>query len=94
MSDRAPYPLGKRVLMVKEEAAETSEGGIILVDSAKEKPLTARVVAVGPDVKGVETGEEVIYPAFAATTFQIAGNEVYVIDEDDIMLVLREVPDA
>lgn len=90
MSDLTPCPVGKRVLLVKEEAPETSEGGIVLVDSAREKPLTARVRAIGDGVTIVTVGEEVIYPAFAGTEFVISGREVIVLDEEDIMLVLRE----
>jgi chaperonin GroES len=100
MSDtvKTPCPLGKRVLLVKDDAPETSEGGIVLPSDSQEKPLTARVIAIGSGITPVgpilEVGDEVIYASFAGTTFNIGGKEIIVVDEEDIMLVLREVPNA
>jgi chaperonin GroES len=91
MSDMTPCPLGKRVLLVKGEAAETSSGGIILPSDSREQPLEARVVAVGQEVTQVAKGDTIIYASFAGTTFTIGDQDVIVVDEEDIMLVLREV---
>jgi chaperonin GroES len=91
---KTPCPLGKRVLLVKDDAPETSEGGIVLPSDSQEKPLTAHVIDVGNKVTQLSKGDEVIYASFAGTTFNIGGKEVIVVDEEDIMLVLREVPDG
>lgn len=91
---KTPCPLGKRVLLVKDDAPETSEGGIVLPSDSREKPLTAHVIEVGKDVTQLAKGDEVIYASFAGTTFTIGDQDIIVVDEEDIMLVLREVPDA
>lgn len=92
MTVKTPCPLGKRVLLVKDDAPEMSEGGIVLPSDSREKPLTARVIRMGDEVDHVIIGDEVIYASFAGTTFTIDGKEVIVVDEEDIMLVLRELP--
>lgn len=89
---KAPVPLGKRVMLVKDEAPEASEGGIVIPDTAREKPLTAHILAVGDEVTKVAKGDEVIYAGFAGTPFDICGQEIIVVDEEDIMLVLKEIP--
>lgn len=88
---KTPIPLGKRVLLVKADAAEESKGGIILPSDSREQPLEARVVAVGHEVTQVAKDDMVIFAAFAGTTFTIGDRDVIVLDEEDIMLVLREV---
>lgn len=88
---KKPFPTGARVMLVKEEAPTTTKGGIVLPDNAREQPLTARVVAVGETVESLHAGDEVIFASFAGTTFTIDEQEVIVVDEDDILLVLREV---
>lgn len=89
---KTPVPTGARVMLMKEAAPTESEGGIVIPDNAREKPLTAKVVAVGEKVTTLVKGDEVIYASFAGTVFAIDGQEVIVVDEEDIMLVLREVP--
>ncbi|KKN80436.1 hypothetical protein LCGC14_0330290 [marine sediment metagenome] len=86
-------PVGKRVLLEKDDAPETSEGGILLPSDSREQPLEARVLAIGDAVTLVSKDDMVIFPSFAGTTFSISNREVIVLDEDDIMLVLREVVD-
>lgn len=92
MINKAPMPLGKRVMLIKDEAPEASEGGIVIPENSREKPLTAHVLAVGDEVTKLSKDDEVIFASFAGTEFNIGGQEVIVVDEEDIMLVLREVP--
>lgn len=88
---KIPVPLGTRVILVKEEAPETSEGGIVIPDQAREKPLTAKVIALSFDCPaGISVGDEVVYASFTGTEFTINGQDIIVVDEEDIMLVLRE----
>ncbi len=99
MSDTrtVPIPLGNRVILVKDEAPTETEGGIHLPEDSREKPLLAHIVAVSPAVieKGLITvGDDVVYASFAGTEFLIEGVEVIVVDADDIMIVLRAVPDG
>ena len=90
-------PLGERVLieLVKEE--EVSRGGIIIPDSAKEKPQEGKVIAVGTgklDENGkvipfnVKKGDLVLMPKYGGTEVKIDGNEYQIVREDDILAVI------
>ena len=90
-------PLGERVLieLVKEE--EVAKGGIIIPDSAKEKPQEGRVIAVGTgklDENGkvvpfhVKKGDLVLMPKYGCTEVKVDGNEYEIVREDDILAVI------
>ena len=83
--------------MIKNmEAEETTKGGIILTTSAKEKPLMAEVVAVGPGgiVDGkevamqVKVGDRVITSKYAGTEVKIDGEELIIVRQNDILAVV------
>jgi chaperonin GroES len=78
-------PLADRVAMVREEAATQTTSGIYLPDNAKEKPVLAKVVAVGPDVKGVKTGDKVVYKEYSTTELKVDGTEYLLVKEEDIL---------
>lgn len=78
-------PLADRVAMVREEAAQQTTSGIYLPDNAKEKPVLAKVVAVGPDVKGVKTGDKVVYKEYSTTELKVDGTEYLLVKEEDIL---------
>ena len=90
-------PLGDRVVIKNMEAEETTKGGIILTAAAKEKPLMAEVVAVGPGgvVDGkevqmqVKVGEKVIYSKYAGTEIKIDGEEYKIVRQSDILAVIE-----
>lgn len=90
-------PLGDRVVIKNLEAEETTKGGIILTTSAKEKPLMAEVIAVGPggNVDGkevtmyVEAGEKVIYSKYAGTEIKLDGVEYIIVRQNDILAVVE-----
>ena len=90
-------PLGERVLveLVKEE--EVTKGGIIIPDSAKEKPQEGKVIAIGTgklDENGkvipfnVKKGDLVLMPKYGGTEVKIDGNEYQIVREDDILAVI------
>ncbi len=92
-------PLGDRVVVKRVEAEETTKGGIVLPDSAKEKPQRGKVVAVGPGKTlesgevakpSVKKGDEVIFSSFAGTEFTVDGEEVLVMSQDDILAVVEK----
>jgi len=92
-------PLGDRVLIERLEAEERSEGGIIIPDTAKEKPVEGRVIAVGEgrhteDGKlvpmNVKEGDRVIYSKYAGTEVKIEGKEYLIMREDDILGIVVE----
>lgn len=89
-------PLGNRVL-IKRSKAQTTKGGILLPDSAQEKPKEGVVVAVGPgkiDEKGnketleVKVGDRVLFGAYAGTEVKGDGDEMLILSEEDILGVL------
>jgi chaperonin GroES len=97
---RTYKPLGDRVLLQPlEEEAQTSSG-IILPDSAKEKPQEGLVVAVGPGrglddgkrvAMGVKEGDKVIFQKYAGTEVKMGDDEEYLIlSENDILAVVEE----
>ena len=87
-------PLDDRVVVEPLEAEETTAGGIVLPDNAKEKPQRGTVVAVGPGkllengTRGklsVEVGDEVIFGKYGGTEIEVEGEEVKILRETDIL---------
>jgi chaperonin GroES len=91
-------PLGDRVLLKRIEAEEQVKGGIIIPDTAKEKPLEAKVVAVGPgkvtdDGKKVsmevKVGNRVLIGKYGGTEVEIEGEEHVIVQQDDILGIIE-----
>jgi len=91
-------PLGDRVLVEPMEAEEKTKGGIVLPDTAKEKPQQGKVVAVGQgktletgEVKSLEVkvGDKVLYGKYAGTEVTVEGEEYLIIREDDILAIIK-----
>ncbi len=86
-------PLGDRVLVLPIEQDEVKKGGIIIPDSAKEKPQEGKIVAVGPgkheDGKlvpmNVKKGDRVLYSKYGGTEIKIDGKDHLIMREDDIL---------
>jgi chaperonin GroES len=87
-------PLDDRVVVEPLEAEETTAGGIVLPDTAKEKPQRGTVLAVGPGKlldsgergqMSVAVGDEVIYGKYGGTDIEVDGNEVKILREGDIL---------
>jgi len=90
-------PLGGKVLVERLEAEETTKGGIVLPDTAKEKPQKGTVLAVGDgkllDDGGrakfqVSAGDTVMFSSYAGTEIKVDGNEYMLMDESDILAIL------
>ena len=90
-------PLGDRVVIKNLEAQETTKGGIILTNSAKEKPVMAEVVAIGPGgnvdgkevVMQVSVGQKVIYSKYAGTEVKLDGQEYIILRQGDLLAVVE-----
>jgi len=91
-------PLGQNVLLRRLEAEEKTKGGIILPDTAKEKPREGEVLAVGEgelDKDGkrkefqVKAGDRVIFSSYAGTEVKLHGEEYLILSEDDILGVVE-----
>lgn len=92
-------PLHDRVLVRRIEQAEKSAGGIIIPDSAKEKPMEAEVVAVGAGLReesgkviplDVKAGDRVLFSKWSGTEVNINGEELLVMKESDIMGIIEK----
>lgn len=81
-------PLGKRVLVQRTEVEEKTASGIILVDSAKEKPNTAVVKAIGSEVTELKEGDTIVFEQFRGTEFSLDGEDYLVLDIENIIGVM------
>lgn len=90
-------PLHDRVLVEREEEDRTSTGGIVIPDTAAEKPIRGNVIAVGNGriledgtVRGldVKVGDKVLFGKFSGTEVKLGGQELLVLREDDVMAVI------
>ena len=90
-------PLGDKVVLQYQKAEEKTQSGIILPDSAKEKPQEAVVIAVGPgkEVDGKKTemqvkeGDKVIFSKYSGTDVKILEEEYVIVSQDDIIAIVE-----
>ena len=89
-------PLHDRLLVKRMEEEDTTSGGIIIPDSAKEKPQDGLVVAVGPgktldsgeiSKPSVKKGDRILFSKYAGTDVNVDGDEHIIIREDDVLAV-------
>ena len=92
------HPLADRVLLRRIEEEEQVRGGIIIPDTAKEKPLEAEGIGVGPGKLtdrgkrtpvAVETGSRVLIGQYAGTEVEINGEEYVIVQEEDVLGILE-----
>jgi chaperonin GroES len=90
-------PLHDRVVIQRVEEEEKSKGGIIIPDTAKEKPMEGKVIAVGPGARGedgklvpmdVKAGDRVLFGKWSGTEVKLDGQELIIMKESDIMGVI------
>jgi len=85
-------PINDRVVVKPAGAEEKTKGGIIIPDTAKEKPQRGEVVAVGPGKDGnlmnVQAGDIVLYGKYAGQELNYEGEDYIIMREDDILVVL------
>src|SRR6187455_2405277 len=96
-------PLHDRVLVRRLEQDEKTPGGVIIPDTAKEKPMQGEVVAVGPgcrDESGklipidLKSGDKVLFGKWSGTEVKLDGEELLIMKESDIMGVITDIPTA
>ncbi|MEX2174823.1 MAG: co-chaperone GroES [Pirellulaceae bacterium] len=90
-------PLGDRIVLKRESGEAVTSGGIVLPDSAKEKPARGKIVAVGSGkmldngnrgTLQVKPGDHVIFSAWAGETFKVGDEELLLMREEDLLAVL------
>ncbi|MBV9994626.1 MAG: co-chaperone GroES [Caulobacteraceae bacterium] len=91
-------PLGDRVLVRRVEEEEKTKGGIIIPDTAKEKPQEGEVIAVGPGARDdsgkiqpldVKTGDRILFGKWSGTEVKLDGEDLLIMKESDILGVLE-----
>lgn len=91
-------PLGDRVIVKPAEEREVKKGGIIIPDTAKEKPMEGEIIAVGPgknDDSGkkipmdVKAGDKILYGKYSGTEVKFDGKEYLIMNQDDIMCKIK-----
>jgi len=91
-------PLQDRVLIKALDTEERTKGGIIIPDTAKEKPIQGKVMAAGPGARdesgklvpmGVKVGDKVIYGKWSGTEVKIDGEDLLIVKESDIMGIVQ-----
>ena len=91
-------PLHDRVVIRRVEAEEKTLGGIIIPDTAKEKPMEGEVVAVGPGARGedgkiqpldVKSGDRVLFGKWSGTEVKLDGEDLIIMKESDIMGIVE-----
>jgi chaperonin GroES len=92
-------PLGDRVVVKREEAETTTSGGIVLPDTAKDRPSRGRIVSIGDgrllddgsrSPFQVKVGDRVIFSSYAGETFKVADEELLLMREDEILAVIED----
>ena len=85
-------PLADRVLILPMAAEEKTIGGIIIPDTAKEKPLQGKVVAIGNGTKDEEmviaVGDQVLYGQYAGTELEFEGEKYLIMRQSDVLAIL------
>jgi len=91
-------PLGDKVVVKRTEAEETTAGGIVLPDAAREKPQQGRVLSVGSGrmmedgSRGelqVKEGDRVLFSSYAGTEIEVDGGPLLIMNESDILAVMQ-----
>ena len=91
-------PLGDRVVIEPTPREEMTKSGIVLPDTAKEKPQEGTIVAVGPgktlddgkrESMDVKSGDKVLYAKYAGTEFKIDGEELLIVSQKDILAIVE-----
>ncbi|CAM2056799.1 cochaperonin GroES [Desulfovibrionales bacterium] len=92
-------PLADRVLIKRLESEEVTKGGIVIPDTAKEKPIRGEIVAVGPGktsdkgmvmALGVKIGQKVLFGKYAGTEVKVDGVDYLVMREDDVIAIVED----
>jgi len=91
-------PLADKLLVKRVEAETKTKSGIVLPDSAKEKPKRGKVIAVGDGKRldngerakfNVKKGDEVLFTSYAGTEIKVDGEELLIMSEDDVLAVVE-----
>ena len=78
-------PLKERVFVSYSDELEKTAGGLIIPDTAKEKPQSGKVEAIGDDVKSLTVGDRILFDKYSGSKINIDGKEYLIIKEEDVL---------
>lgn len=81
-------PLADKVVIERTEAETKTASGIVLPDTAKEKPEIGKVIEVGKDVKEIKKGDRVVFGKYSPSEIKIEGTEFLIVKEEDVLAVI------
>jgi chaperonin GroES len=82
-------PLADYVVAAPEAAEARTASGIYLPDKAQEKPKTAKVLAVGKDVKQLKVGDRILYKSYSTTDVKMGADEYILVKEEDVLATVK-----
>ena len=91
-------PIGEKILVKRLEAEEKTAGGIVLPDTAKEKPKEGKVIALGSGKRlddgsrgtfQIKVGDRIIFSSYAGTEVKVSGEEYLLMDESDVLAIVE-----
>ena len=96
-------PLHDRVMIRRVDPEGKSTGGIIIPDTAQEKPMEGEIVAVGPGARNeagkvvpldVKAGDRILFGKYSGQEIRLDGKDVFIMKEDDVLAVIEGLPDS
>ena len=99
VSSKKLKPLGDRVVIQPTPREEVTKSGILLPDSAKEKPQEGTIIAAGPgkmledgkrEAMDVKVGDRVLYAKYAGTEFKVDGEDLLIVSQKDILAIVED----
>lgn len=78
-------PLADRIVAVREEAQTKTASGLFLPENAKERPVVAKIEAIGPDVKSLKIGDKIVYKEYSTTEIKVNDTDYLIVREEDVL---------
>ncbi len=82
-------PLADYVVAQQEKAENKTASGLYLPDAAKEKPMVAKVLAVGKAVKNLKVGDKIVYKSYSTTDLKMGADEYILVKEEDVLATVK-----
>ncbi len=82
-------PLADYLVAVTEEAPSKTASGLYLPTTSQEKPKVAKVVAVGPAVTQIKTGDKIIYKSYSQTEVKVGSDDYLIVKEEDVLATVK-----
>lgn len=82
-------PLADYVVAQQEEASNKTASGLYLPENAQEKPKTAKILAVGKDVRQLKVGDKIIYKSYSTTEIKLGADDYILVKEEDVLATVK-----